>query len=126
MASFGVEISLSRVRGAQIIGSGSRPGRSLAKAARSEFASSGLAARNCRNFRRAMSADMAESSPLLGAIACHASGMVGRHLDAILTSAAAACITIVAALARLSRCAGALLLLSRIVTPGAPSLAPDA
>src|SRR5438132_12829026 len=52
MASFGDLISLSSVRGAQIIGSGSRDGVSAAMAARSDAARSGLAARNCRNLRR--------------------------------------------------------------------------
>ncbi len=52
MASFGDEISLSKLRGAQTMGSGSRDGCSLAKAARSEAAKNGLAARNCRNLRR--------------------------------------------------------------------------
>src|SRR6266571_4963299 len=52
MASFGEVISLSSVRGAQIMGSGSRDGASAAMAARSDVASSGLAARNCRNLRR--------------------------------------------------------------------------
>src|SRR5438045_337594 len=52
MASFGDVISLSILRGAQIMGSGSRDGVSAAMAARSDVASSGLAARNCRNLRR--------------------------------------------------------------------------
>src|SRR5258708_14416488 len=52
MASFGELISLSRARGAQIMGSGSRDGVSAAMAARSDAARSGLAARNCRNLRR--------------------------------------------------------------------------
>src|SRR5438132_12902346 len=52
MASFGDLISLSSVRGAQIMGSGSRDGVSAAMAARSDAARSGLAARNCRNLRR--------------------------------------------------------------------------
>src|SRR5262249_46661927 len=52
IASLGVEINLSRLRGAHTIGSGRSPGRSFAKAARSEAANSGLAARNCRNLRR--------------------------------------------------------------------------
>src|SRR5882672_2489358 len=52
MASFGEEISLSMLRGAQIMGSGSRDGVSAAMAARSDAARSGLAARNCRNLRR--------------------------------------------------------------------------
>src|SRR5438067_7979737 len=52
MASFGDVISLSRLRGAQIMGSDSRDGASVARAARSELASNGLAARNCRNLRR--------------------------------------------------------------------------
>src|SRR5262245_13363570 len=53
MASLGSLISRSRVRGAHTMGSGSRFGVSdAAQAARSVPASSGLAARNCRNFRR--------------------------------------------------------------------------
>src|ERR1700720_1984949 len=52
MASFGDAISLSILRGAQIMGSGSRDGVSAAMAARSDAARSGLAARNCRNLRR--------------------------------------------------------------------------
>src|ERR1043166_51159 len=52
IASFGEEISLSRLRGIQIMGSGNREGASFAIAARSVAASKGLAARNCRNLRR--------------------------------------------------------------------------
>src|SRR4051794_40841757 len=65
IASFGEAISLSSVRGAHCIGSGSRDGVSLAMAAKSVPASSGLAARNCRKRRRLVavsSIGMAHSS----------------------------------------------------------------
>src|SRR5215470_376152 len=52
IASLGEVISVSRLRGAQLMGSGSRDGVSAAMAEKSDAASSGLAARNCKNLRR--------------------------------------------------------------------------
>ena len=96
IASLGLEMSLSRARGAHTIGSGRRPGASFAKAARSEAANKGLAARNCRNLRRLASwmasDDMRYSSPIvnrrakrvaLTAILPASEPEIHRHSDAV-------------------------------------------
>src|SRR2546421_200409 len=80
MASFGEEISFSRVRGPHSIGSGSSEGLSAAMAARSEPASSGLAA---QRLEHALDARLSEGpeAPEIGPAHADRLGAHAQRLD---------------------------------------------